>query len=90
MHVNVVMDIDSMDEVVLVIIQYVRNCMVGVIITIHLIDIVKLINFWYKLERGVRGVFRSGRLPHFLIKKFFHFFEWTRKIKLKIFYKIFF
>lgn len=40
-HVNVVMDIDSIDELVWVIIQFVRNYMVGAIIIIHLMDTVK-------------------------------------------------
>lgn len=35
MDVNVVMDIDSTDDVVKVIIQFVRNYMVGAIIIIH-------------------------------------------------------
>ena len=43
MDVNVVMDIDFTDDVVKVIIQFVRNYMVGTIIIIQSIDIVKLI-----------------------------------------------
>lgn len=44
MHVNVVMDIDSTEDVVKVIIQFVRNCMDGITTIIHLIDTVKHIS----------------------------------------------